>query len=94
MDHGYRSQKFGSGSAMIVATPADNGDIVFGWFSFLRAERRPYPEEPDEGRECRVLYGNPVKSERLPKSIARTTKPYSVFFTVAGNFKRWKIKSF
>jgi len=68
------------------------GDIIFGWFSFLRAARGPYPEGPDQGRECRVI-GNPIKSDTLSKTIAAKTKPYSVFFNVDGNFMRWKIKS-
>ena len=74
------------GDECIVATYAEDGAVVFDWFTFSKETLEPDPDDPKT--TVRVLYGKPIKSERLSKTKAAKTKPYSVFFNVRGDFKR------
>jgi len=75
-----------TGDECIVATPVENGDIKFDWFSFTHEKIMDAPDEPRV--KVRVLFGEWVRSERLPKSEAARTAPYSLLFNVNGHFKR------
>lgn len=73
------------GEKCVVAS-YDDGSVVFTWFTFSNETLEPDPEDPKT--MVRVFYGKPIKSERLSKTKAAKTKPYSVFFNVRGDFKR------
>ena len=70
----------------VVATPTQDGDIEFTWFSFAYERIMEMPDKP--GTEVRVQFGKQLRSERLPKSEAAKTEPYSIFFNINGHFKR------
>lgn len=70
----------------VVATPDQNGNIEFNWFSFSREQIMDMPDKP--GTRIRVFFGKFIKSVRLPKDRAANTAPYSVLFNVNGHFKR------
>jgi hypothetical protein len=74
------------GDECIVATPTENGDIKFTWFSFTNERIMEMPDEP--GSKVRVQFGEQIRSECLPKSKAASTGPYSAFFNIKGHFKR------
>jgi hypothetical protein len=76
-----------SGQHCCVATPTENGDIEFAWYRYTRTERLPDPDET--GEQVRVLFGEWLGSETLPKAEAVETEPYSGFFNVHGHFKQW-----
>ena len=72
------------GDECVVATPGQSGEVVFQWFKFSNEQILP----DEEGRNVRVFYGLPLRSESLPKAVAAQTDPYAVFFDVNGHFKR------
>jgi hypothetical protein len=74
------------GTQCVVATPTEDGEVVFDWFSFARERTMPNPTE--EGAEVRVFFGELIGSVRLAKSEAAETEPYCAFFNVLGHFKR------
>jgi hypothetical protein len=47
------------------------------------------PDEPSI--EVRVQFGKWLRSERILKSEAAKTEPYSVFFNIKGHFKRFSV---
>ena len=73
-----------AGDECVVATPAQDGEIEFGWFRFSHKQVMP----DDTGKRLRVFFGQPIRSDRLSKTEAATGEPYSVFFNVLGHFKR------
>jgi hypothetical protein len=75
------------GQQCIVATPANDGQIVFSWYSFLRETVKP----DDEGTPCRVFLGKFIKSDTLSKGDASRDGLYSTFFDKNGNFKRHSV---
>jgi hypothetical protein len=75
------------GQQCIVATPADDGQIVFSWYSFLRETVKP----DDKGDSCRVFLGKFIKSDTLSKRDAARDGLYSTFFDKNGNFKRHSV---
>jgi hypothetical protein len=72
------------GEECVVATPDENGDIEFVWFSFTHETNRP----DENGIPSRVQCGKRLRSEILSKRRAAKTEPYSVFFNINGHFKR------
>jgi hypothetical protein len=74
------------GDECVVATPTEDGDIEFIWFSFTHERIMEMPDEP--GSKVRVQFGERIRSECLPKSETASTEPYSAFFNVNGHFKR------
>lgn len=73
------------GAECVVATRSSDGDdLVFTWFSFSHEETMP----AEDGALVRVLFGDCLRSETLPRSQAIATDPYSAFFNVNGHFKR------
>jgi hypothetical protein len=74
------------GQHCCVATPAQNGDIEFGWFRFTHEQLMDMPDEP--GTTVQVLFGEWLGSESLPRTNAVATEPYAEFFNVNGHFKR------
>jgi hypothetical protein len=72
------------GEECVVATPNDDGDIDFVWFSFSQEIRMP--DENDN--PSRVFIGKRLRGETLSKAKAARTKPYSVYFNCNGHFKR------
>jgi hypothetical protein len=73
------------GEQCIVATPADGGEVVFGWFALSHEELMPDPSKP--GTMVRVFIGQRTQTKRMSKAAAATTAPYSVFFDARGHFK-------
>jgi hypothetical protein len=69
-----------------VATPMENGDIEFGWFSFTQVRVMPNPTSP--GARVRVLFGESLGSQTLPRAVALGHPLYRQFFNVNGHFKR------
>lgn len=74
------------GQECVVASYDEEGGVVFGWYILSKESLEPDPDEP--GTHVRVFRGKLIKSERLSKTNAAKTKPYSVFFNVRGGFKR------
>jgi hypothetical protein len=74
------------GDECIVATPAEPPDIEFRWYTFSHEQTMSIPDEP--GRQGRVFFGTPIRSETLSRTDAIARAPYSVFFNVDGHFKR------
>ncbi len=74
------------GDKCVVASYDNDGGVVFDWFTFSKETLEADPDDPKT--KVRVFYGKPIKSDRLSKSKAAKTKPYSVFFNVRGDFKR------
>ena len=74
------------GDECVVATPREDGDIEFTWFSFTHERILEMPDKP--GTEVRVQFGHRIRSECLSKSRASRTEPCSAFFNVNGHFKR------
>ena len=74
------------GDQCVVATPARGNEIVFSWFAFQREE-----EAQDEGVPVRVFFGEFLRSERLDRTEATETAPYSNFFNINGHFKRQSV---
>ena len=72
------------GEECVVATPAEDDDIMFGWFRFTHEAVMP----AEDGVGVRVLFGEFLRSETLCRDEAIATEPYSVFFNVNGHFKR------
>jgi hypothetical protein len=72
------------GEECVVATPNEDGDIGFVWFSFT--EEKIMLDE--NGISQRVQFGKRLRSDTLSKTEAAETEPYSVFFNVNGHFKR------
>ena len=72
------------GDECVVATPAEDGNIVFGWFRFSHESVMPV----EGGVGVRVLFGEFIRSVTLCRDEAISTEPYSVFFNVNGHFKR------
>lgn len=72
------------GQQCIVATPKNDGQIVFSWYSFLRESVKP----DDTGTPWRVFFGKFIKSDKLSKGAAARNGLYSQFFDKNGNFKR------
>lgn len=70
----------------MVASYGENGGVVFDWHTLSEESIEPGPDEP--GTKVRVFRGKLIKSERLSKSKAAKTKPYTVFFNVRGDLKR------
>ena len=68
----------------VVATPDSPYVIKFSWFAF--SHELVLPDE--DGIDCRVFFGEFLRSEKLPKTKAAETEPYSIFFNVNGHFKR------
>jgi hypothetical protein len=82
---GYQTNKANNlsvGQQCIVATPADDGQIVFSWYSFLREKKKPYG-----GKDYRVFFGKFIKSDTLSKADAAHDSLYSIFFKKNGDFK-------
>lgn len=77
------------GDECVVATPTQDGEIEFTWFSFTHERIMKMPDKP--GTEVRVQFGKRLRSECLLKSEAAKTAPYSVFFNVNGHFKRLSV---
>jgi hypothetical protein len=75
-----------SGDECVVATPVVGGDIDFSWFSFTHERIMDMPDKP--GTKVRVLFGNLIRSECLPKAEAVGSELYLVLFNVNGHFKR------
>ena|SRR5713226_8851618 len=75
------------GEECVVATPNEDGDIDFVWFSFSREIRMP----DENGYTSRVLIGKRFRAKTLPKSKAARTKPYSAYFNCNGHFKRLSV---
>jgi hypothetical protein len=82
-----KANNLGVGQKCIVAAPADDGQIVFSWYSFLRETVKP----DDEGHPCRVFFGKFIKSDTLSKGDAACNGLYSTFFNKDGNFKRQSV---
>lgn len=77
------------GDRCVVATPTEDGEIQFSWFTFLHDKVKPIkPAEP--GVTVRVLFGESIQgmSETMSKTAARGVEPYDYFFNVDGGFKR------
>ncbi len=75
------------GTECIVATPTDDDDIEFAWFSFSKEiEMLNEDEYP-----CRVFLGKRLRAETMPKAKAARTKPYAAFFNSLGHFKRLSV---
>ena len=72
------------GEECVVATPNEDGDIEFVWFSFTQEKIMP----DEDGIATRVQFGKRLRSETRSKTDAAETEPYSVFFNVDGHFKR------
>ncbi len=72
------------GEECIVATPNEDGDIEFVWFSFTQEKIMP----DENGVATRVQFGKRLQSETLSKKRAAKAQPYAVFFNVNGHFKR------
>jgi hypothetical protein len=72
------------GQECVVATPNEDGDIDFVWFSFSREVRMP----DEKGNPSRVFVGKRLRAKTLPKAKAARTKPYAVYFNRKGHFKR------
>jgi hypothetical protein len=71
------------GQQCVVATPANNGQIVFSWYSFPRETVMPY-----KGTPYRVFFGKLIKSDTLSKADAAREGLYSTFFNKNGHFKQ------
>lgn len=87
---GYQATKAKNlkvGQQCVVATPENNGQIVFTWYSFLSEAVKP----DDTGTRCRVLFGKFISSETFSKMEAAHVEPYSRFFDKNGNFKRQSV---
>jgi hypothetical protein len=78
------------GQHCCVATPAEGDDIVFAWYCFSgeRQVQDPAPRPDAPTTTVRVLFGEWLGSETLPRADAVTTAPYAAFFNVNGHFKR------
>lgn len=76
------------GQQCIVATRANDGQIVFSWYSFLR-ETDMIDEE--DKIQYRVFFGKFIKSETLSQGEAAREGLYSTFFDKNGNFKRHSV---
>ncbi len=74
------------GEECVVATPNEDGDIDFVWFSFAQEVRMP----DENGNSSRVFIGKQLRAETLPKAKAARNKPYAVYFNFNrnGHFKR------
>lgn len=72
---------------LVAARGSTKDEVVFTTFRYLREALMPDPCRP--GTQVRVLFGRKLRSEILWKAVASRTQPYSVFFTVKGDFKRW-----
>ena len=86
---GYQKNKAKNldvGQQCIVATPADDGQIVFSWHSFLYEAIRSY-----EGKDYRVFFGKFIKSHTLSKVDAAHDSFYSIFFKKNGDFKNHSV---
>jgi len=74
------------GQHCCVATPAENDDIEFAWYCFSHEQPMANPDDPNS--IVRVLFGERLGAETLPRAEAIGTGPYSDFFNVNGHFKR------
>jgi hypothetical protein len=72
------------GEQCAVATPKEDGDIVFVWFKFDHEKI----VQGEDGESIRVFFGKRLRSETLSKTRAVKSGPYSVFFNIKGHFKR------
>src|SRR5207302_4145317 len=70
------------GEECVVATPNEDGDIEFVWFSFSHEKIMP----DENGTATRVQFGKRLRSETLSKPDAAETEPYARFFNVNGHF--------
>ncbi len=61
------------GEECVVATPNEDGDIEFVWFSFTHENIMP----DENGVATRVQFGKRLQSQTLPKAKAAKTEPYS-----------------
>jgi hypothetical protein len=77
------------GDECVVATRKQDGQIALTWYSFVRAEDKPNPD--DKGMPCRVLFGAAVKSEMFSKAEAAHHGIYTRFFNRNGHFNRWAV---
>ena len=77
------------GDKCVVATPDSSSVIDFSWFAFSHESILV----DEHGTNCRVFFGEWLRSEQLPKIKATQTEPYSVFFNVKGHFKRQSVIS-
>ena len=75
------------GQQCIVATPADNGQVAFNWYSFSWENIK----QDKEGNTYRVFFGKLIKSDTLLKRAAARDGLYSAFFDKNGNFKRGSV---
>ena len=73
----------------VVATADSSNVVEFSWFAF--SHELVLPDE--RGIDCRVFFGELLRSEKLPKTEASETEPYSIFFNVNGHFKRQSVIS-
>ena len=71
------------GTECIVAKPDGTGDIRFDVYAFSQEV-----VQRDGHQTVRVLYGDFVRTETLPRGTARVTSPYERLFAQNGNFKR------
>lgn len=82
--HASLARNLSPGEQCIVAGAAKGGQVEFAWFSFVREEVKPN----DKNKDCRVFFGDPIKSETCSRGDAARDGIYSAFFDKNGNFKR------
>jgi hypothetical protein len=68
----------------IVASVAADGRIDFDWYRFKRERIRP----DTTGKDCRVFFGDPIRSETRSRHAAMRDGLYSKFFDSLGRFKQ------
>lgn len=85
--HATLATGLGKEDKCVVATPDSSYIIDFSWFVFSHEQVLP----DERGINCRVFFGEWLRSEKLPKIKAAETEPYSIFFNVNGHFKRQSV---
>jgi hypothetical protein len=73
----------------VVASRAPGGLIQFDWYTYSEEKLMLAPDQGS--RKLRVFFGVHKRTERYPQAKAAASKPYSIFFTIAGNFKRHSV---
>jgi hypothetical protein len=71
------------GQTCVVGAYADDGRVVFSWYSFTHEALLP----DEHSNPVRVFFGRFVASERLPKSQAARSVHCSALFRRTGDFK-------
>lgn len=86
--HGHLVDALAPGTPCVVASHGERGMLIFDWFSFTHEELL----NDEDGFPTRVFFGEPLRTETIPKSAICSTQPYAVLFTKNGHFKQLSVR--